>query len=408
MKELETFLKKPLLTLRLVARATLRRIGAAGEEGVPKRLSRRDFQDQWRHVLDRAPAQLFAEHIFFDVPADAPPWFDTQVDLEARESVTVFATGRVTLSSAVDAWVGPHVSLWTRVGAREEIFRGTRDANTFTTETGGRLSFASLLPGEWADTSGNLATPVEEYSEVSGGMTLLVVRWRTDPLEGLRQLAAFGDPAGLLAMEIDRLTVPISRPEGWEPLWLIGPTETFQQNSGGPIRCRTQADTAIVQKEVSAPLTPETRIRWSWKVDVLPSDFAEDSIPTHDYMSIAVEFDNGQDITYYWSAKLRPETSYRCPFPTWHDRETHVVVRSGTKGLGEWLWEERNLYLDYRRAIGTPPARIVGVWLIATSLFQRKEGRCEFADIELLSETGPILVAGGRDADKAIGSSGGG
>ncbi len=63
-------------------------------------------------------------------------------------------------------------------------------------------------------------------------------------------------------------------------------------------------------------------------------------------------------------------------------------------------------YRDYQRAIGKPPANIVGVWLIATSLFQRKEGRCEFADIELASGTGRIPVLGGCDAAYAFGSSG--
>lgn len=39
-------------------------------------------------------------------------------------------------------------------------------------------------------------------------------------------------------------------------------------------------------------------------MDLLPSEVREDTLTTHDYMSIAVEFDNGQDITCYWSAEL--------------------------------------------------------------------------------------------------------
>ena len=39
---------------------------------------------------------------------------------------------------------------------------------------------------------------------------------------------------------------------------------------------------------------------------------------------------------------------------------------------------------DYARAVGAPPARIVRVWLIAVSVFQRGEGICDYADIELV------------------------
>jgi hypothetical protein len=59
------------------------------------------------------------------------------------------------------------------------------------------------------------------------------------------------------------------------------------------------------------------------------------------------------------------------------------VVRSGPEGLGLWHEERRNLLVDYRRYMGEPPARIVRVWLIANSIFQRGEGVCEYADILL-------------------------
>ena len=128
-------------------------------------------------------------------------------------------------------------------------------------------------------------------------------------------------------------------------------------------------------------------MRWSWKIDTLPSSVREDTLPTHDYLSIAVEFDNGQDITYYWSAELPPETAYRCPIPTWTERETHVVIRSGSQGLGEWFNEERDVYQDYIKAIGGPlPGNIVKVWLIAVSLFQHEQGVCQYADINFLSD----------------------
>jgi hypothetical protein len=128
-------------------------------------------------------------------------------------------------------------------------------------------------------------------------------------------------------------------------------------------------------------------------MEELPSQTREDTLPTHDYLSIAVEFDNGQDITYFWSAELPVDTGFRCPIPTWTERETHVVARSGRDGLGQWFKDERDVYRDYEAKIGgTLPAKIVRVWLIAVSLFQHSEGKCQYADISFLSDKGAVQV----------------
>jgi hypothetical protein len=78
-------------------------------------------------------------------------------------------------------------------------------------------------------------------------------------------------------------------------------------------------------------------------------------------------------------------TGYDCPLPNWQGKEYHVVVRSGQSNLGEWLQERRSLYSDYQKYMGEPPARIVKVWLIANSIFQRKPGECNYADIVMYS-----------------------
>jgi hypothetical protein len=119
-------------------------------------------------------------------------------------------------------------------------------------------------------------------------------------------------------------------------------------------------------------------------MDRLPASRAEDTLLTHDYMSVAVEFDDGRDLSYHWSVALPPETSYRCPLPHWRKREWHLVVRSGSAGLGEWQHEERTLAPDRDRAIGgATPREVVRVWLIVTCLAAGGEARGSYADIEL-------------------------
>ena len=158
------------------------------------------------------------------------------------------------------------------------------------------------------------------------------------------------------------------------------------------IRCRTHGDVGILQRDVDLPLKASSEISWRWCVEQLPSTLREDTLPSHDYLSLAVEFDDGRDITYYWSSHLPVGTGYDCPLPNWSGKEFHVVARSGREGLGTWHEERRNLYADYRKYMGEPPARIVRVWLIANSIFQRGEGACDYADILLHSGKDELRV----------------
>jgi hypothetical protein len=344
------------------------------------------------------PADQLDGHAFCYLPADRPPWFDTGLDIAPGQPTTLLADGRVYLSRPLDIWVGPSFQLWYRVGEQGPVCRGTRGTHTFTPTEGGRLWLASYFPGEWADTSGRLATPPADYTKVSGGLSALVLRWAmgTDVGSLFRSLARDTRVPALVLAEAERLDQPVVTPKNWEYLWFLGPGEIYQPSvspDGRPaIHCRTHGDAGILRHEARVALVPGTRLAWSWRVDELPMDLAEDTLPSHDYVSIAVEFDDGQDITYYWSAALPEGTVYRCPIPTWAGRETHVVVRSGSQGLGRWLEEERDVFADYRRILGGPAREVVRVWLIANSLFQRGHGRCEYASIRLSNDERTLEV----------------
>ena len=246
-----------------------------------------------------------------------------------------------------------------------------------------------MFPGQWVDAYGRMANPAVLEETAAGGFTVLVIRWRTDAAMGCASWRQRIGPAARLAEEeLQRLRNPVVVPEGWGYLPSLGDAGVFSRidaSGSAVIRCQCDNDAMILQRSVEAPFTPDTRVRWSWKVESLPSPRAEDSLTTHDYLSLAVEFDNGKDLTYLWSAALEPERIFPCPVASWRERETHIVIRSGHEGLGRWIDEERDLWRDYQNAIGSPPARIVGVWLIAASIFQHGQARCEYRDIELVA-----------------------
>lgn len=357
------------------------------------------FRHGFENLLKRAPASLIAEHHFVELPARQPPWHGTALELKAGSSISTFACGRTWLSRALHVYLEPDFQLWLRISPDGEVFRGTRASHSFVADRAGQLQLASYLPGEWATLDGTLRTPEKDYRKVSGGMTVLLIRWAegVDPAHGVEELLKLGDVQELVASEHARLSRKIETPDGWKHLWYLGPSEIYSRGEAEDhtpaICCHTRQDVAILQHEAEIPLRPDTRLQWSWKVDALPSQLREDTVPTHDYLSIAVEFDNGLDLTYMWSSRLPVGHHFGCPLPTWKGRETHWVVRSGNAELGRWLEESRPVHADYGIAIGGPvPEKIVRVWLISVSLFQRCEGRCSYANIRLSQGDNQLVI----------------
>ena len=349
----------------------------------------KEFFTNLSRVLEKAPSGIIKDYHFLFLPANELPWRETDIDIEKGEQITIISHGKVYIMKQFNFFLEPFLQLWFRIGSNGEIFNGPRNTFTFTGDEQGKLYIGNYLQ-DWADNKGKTNSKDERTYKVykpEGGISILVIKWNGDPLEGLNRVLSNGDHKNLLEAELDALKNPIHHPKGWKYLWSIGESDAFWECSDSlrekKICCQVAGQGAILQKEAKIDLNPKTKIQWSWKIDKLPSDKAENNFFFHDYLSVAVEFDDGQDITYHWSPELPIETSYRCPFPTWNKRETHLVVRTGREGLGEWFNEERNLYEDYKKAIGEPPQKIIRVWLIASTFVQKKEGKIEYADIKI-------------------------
>jgi hypothetical protein len=170
------------------------------------------FRSRFEDLLARAPAGTVRHSDFVRVPSNQKPWLDTGIDLEAGEQVTTIGIGQ-TLLTGTPLSFGADFQLWCRIGRDGEVFRGTRATNSFTVEKPGRLYVASYFPGEWSTRTGDLATPDEAYAGAEGDLAMLIIRWRTDPLAGLKGLAALGDVDDLLALEIDRCRTQCCHPK---------------------------------------------------------------------------------------------------------------------------------------------------------------------------------------------------
>lgn len=388
-----------LLTAMLAATLALT-APARSADGKNPRVAPASFEEMLRSGIAPMAGKQVAGFKVLHISSDVGPWQDSGMTLAPGDRLTLVLAGRQWLSRAYNLYFDAPVATWCQVGSGGRIFRGEEVTNTVNVVEAGSLRCKTYPTSRWLDEKGTYAgEPAAMNPDAGGGVDIAAIRWAPDA-DIERSLGSV--EAAWAGAELTRLrSLPPPLPEGWSALWEIGSSRMFQERqspdgAGAPQRAialHMRNDVAILRKDVAIDLKPGTMLHWAWKVDRLPASTAEDQAPTHDYMSIAVEFDNGQDLTFLWSHELPVGTIFRCPLPGWSDRETHVVTRSGTQDLGHWLREGHDIGALYARAIGgQAPARIVRVWLIGVSLFGHGEGASQFGDITLSNEDQSIKV----------------
>lgn len=282
-------------------------------------------------------------------------WVSSGHRVRQGECFRVVASGHQWLARALALVVEPRSTVYMRIGG-QQVRKLVADDAVYEALADGEVEFLTKALSEFADESGAL---------------LPGKRTKQGPGIGLRISAADGPPSNP------------GTPRHWRYLWRIGAGRIYAEASD-EIAVSTRGDVGILQRDVDLPLTEDLRVEWDWLIEQLPSSLPEDLAFTHDYLSIAVEFDNGRDLTYMWSAGLPEGHVFRCPLGWWCDWETHWVLRAGSEGLGRWHSEGRTIAADYREALGDPlPHRVVRVWLIANSIFQRKPGLARFRNIRV-------------------------
>ena len=328
------------------------------------------------------------------VDARREPWTPTGLFVKQGTAITWVADG--------DSWIltrrGPRLDaalqLRVRTGASAPALDGTGSTFTAAAPHDGQIELCSLFPGELrGDEELVIYDRTMPRAVFRGGFDVVVAAWDSGTeVDACLAEAAAQDPTGLCHRELDRIRAPIAPPSGWEPHVNV-PLAGLHRKCDREVDVHAHRRVEIICREARAPLTDALRLRWRWRMDQLPAKRAEDTLLTHDYMSVAVEFDDGRDLSYHWSVALPSETSYRCPLPHWREREWHLVARSGSAGLGEWHAEERAVARDRVKAIGdSPPREVVRVWLIVTCVSGGGEARGRYADIELTDSATTIRV----------------
>lgn len=341
-------------------------------------------------ALQRAGAEVAQVR----VDARSEPWTPTGLVARQGAPITWLADGDSWIATRRGSHLDAALQLRVRTGVTGPALHGTGATFTAAAPHDGPIELCSLFPAELRGIEERV-----EYDRMlprvlfRGGFDVVVAVWPSGTDVGVRLAAAAEhDPTGLCRRELDRTGDPIAPPSGWEPHRQV-PLAGLHHEHDGEVDVNSRGRAEIVCREARAPLTDMLMLHWRWRMDRLPATRAEDTLLTHDYMSVAVEFDDGRDLSYHWSVALPKETTYRCPLPHWRKREWHLVVRSGSAGLGEWHHEQRTLVPDRAKAIGgATPREVVRVWLIVTCAAAGGEARGSYADIELIDGGTTIRV----------------
>lgn len=342
-----------------------------------------EFVDGLEDLIARAAPSELEDYRTFNLSGPDLPWQDLGMEVQTGQAVTFLIDGRVWLSREHDLWVEPGVAFHVRTGGRKPMYNTMLNYGTMIAPHAGGLEVARSL-AEWENEDGELWTPPETYSQADANISGVALKWRERAEAGLRSLLEAGDVRGIVRRELDRLVTQAPLPEGWHNHFNAGGDDViFRSGGDGHITCRSHKTGGLMRHPADMPLVPDTRINWRWMVEELPSTGDEDQLAAHDYLSLGVEFDDGQDLTYYWSRNLPVGTAYRCPIPRWTEIETHMVIRSGLDQLGEWVDESRDVYADYKAHIDGTAENIVRVWLLAVTIFQRRGGACRYSAISL-------------------------
>lgn len=291
-------------------------------------------------------------------------WINTDLTVEAGETILFQTEG---LWEIEGLRLQARSVIWYRVGDQGNAYNLAANRFLFTSEGSGDLYVTVRPVGIYWD-SPQGAYPAE-FDALPGLDTGLSLRIFQNPDEKL----AIQEPPQGFSYHFN-----LGQSEAWSDGTVDGQYTVF----GEP-----KDDMGIIKAELDLPISADTVFSFEWNYQAMPAAMAETNIPGHDYLSVALEFENGQDLTWMRSKFLPAGEHFRCPLPWWDERETHFVVEDASSPLATWQTHQRNVLADYAAAVpGDLPQRIVGVWFIANNVFAKQPARALFRNVKIMQD----------------------
>ncbi|HBG05367.1 MAG: hypothetical protein A2075_23590 [Geobacteraceae bacterium GWC2_58_44] len=128
------------------------------------------------------------------------------------------------------------------------------------------------------------------------------------------------------------------------------------------------------------------RLSWSWRIDrVLKGEdigkkSGDDFVSRIYVLFPRTFFWRMRAINYVWAARMPKGSEAPSPYTA---NSVIVAVESGDEKAGKWVFEERNIYQDYKRIFGEEPPLLGGIAIMTDTDDTRDEATAWYGDITL-------------------------
>ena len=224
--------------------------------------------------------------------------------------------------------------------------------------------------------------------------------------------------AGIVVAEVPALlevgkfsAAPVGHalPDGWKPLTFKKiPKQTayelIKDGDAVVVKAVSDASASGLTKAVNIDPKEYPIVRWRWKVEnvLKHSDVTRkdgDDYPARLYITFAydpdkvslgkkLKFKTGQALfgdipigalNYIWDTNTPIGTIVENAYT---DFAQMVVVESGMQKIGQWVSEERNIYVDYKQAFGEEPPLMNGVAIMTDTDNTKEQATAYYGDIQ--------------------------
>jgi hypothetical protein len=139
-------------------------------------------------------------------------------------------------------------------------------------------------------------------------------------------------------------------------------------------------------KKIKVDLKKYPRLTWSWRIDhTLKREEIKEKSGDDFAARVYVIFPRGffwrmRAINYVWAAKMPKKSEVPSPYT---NNSMIIAVESGDEKAGKWVFEERNVYEDYKRIFGEEPPLVGGVAIMTDTDDTQDDATAWYGDITL-------------------------
>jgi hypothetical protein len=190
---------------------------------------------------------------------------------------------------------------------------------------------------------------------------------------------------------VDRFTAGLDEkgiPKGWSEEKERGPRSKIAVGKDGDlpfVQLLSVDDAFGIKKEFSFDIRRYSYLTWRWKATRLPKGGDIRKRETDDQAGqVYVLFPrfpaliNTRSMGYIWDTTAPVGTAGTS---TAYSKMKYVVLQSGPEKLGQWIWETRNVYEDYKKYFQENPPEVGGVLLYINTQHTRSSAEIYYGDI---------------------------